>query len=134
MPTISCDIVCPTKHLASVEAYMVVVPGSEGSLGFLPGHEPLLTPLKSGVVSLQDKAGSLLEQFVVQGGYAEMAQSKLIILADKAANVKDLDRATLEAQLSELQAKHDSQQELDSHDAQSYELAVSWIKLCLEHC
>lgn len=75
------EIITPDKELYSGEAKSVVVPGVDGSLGFLNGHAPLITVLKSGDVKVTDNAGK--EQlFPVNGGVVEVSNNSVIVLAE----------------------------------------------------
>ena len=53
MAGLACDIVTPAAKLFSNDAYMVVVPGVEGEMGFLQGHVPLVSTLADGIVRVQ---------------------------------------------------------------------------------
>ena len=78
-----CDIVTPSAKLYSDECTMVVVPGIEGSMGFLQGHVPLVSPLADGLVRVQKEGGEAVE-FECSGGYVQVTGEKVIVLADKA--------------------------------------------------
>ncbi len=84
MAGLVCDIVTPEKKLFSGEAYMVVVPGTEGEMGFLQGHVPLVSALANGVVRVQDEGGKTEKRFDVQGGYVQVTGEKVIVLAERA--------------------------------------------------
>ena len=79
----------------SDDADMVVAPGSEGELGILPQHAPLLTPLRSG--ELRVKKGTDEVAMVVTGGFLEVYRDKVIVLADAAERVEEIDTARAEA-------------------------------------
>ena len=84
MPKLTCDIVTPEAKCFTDEAFMVVVPGTEGQMGFLYDHVPLVSALADGVVRVQlDEAGSVKE-VDVEGGHVQVTGTKVIILADKA--------------------------------------------------
>ncbi len=78
-----CDIVTPSAKLFSDTCTMVVVPGLEGSMGFLEGHVPLVSPLADGPVRVQKEGGEEIE-FECSGGYVQVTGEKVIVLADKA--------------------------------------------------
>ena len=71
---------------------MVVASGSEGELGILPGHAPLLTGIKPGPVRLKLEDQSE-EIFFASGGYLEVQPSGVIVLADTAIRADDIDEA-----------------------------------------
>jgi F-type H+-transporting ATPase subunit epsilon len=77
------------------DADMVLLPGSEGEMGILPNHAPLLTTLKFGVIKVRAKGHE--EVFTVAGGVAEVQPDIVTILADAAENVEEIDVARAEA-------------------------------------
>jgi F-type H+-transporting ATPase subunit epsilon len=90
--TIHIDIVSAEGELYASEAMMVFVPASGGEIGIAPRHAPLLTTLKPGEVRVQTEGGEEL-LFWVGGGALEVQPHKVTILADTAAQAKDLDEA-----------------------------------------
>ena len=83
MAGLVCDIVTRESKLFSGDATMVVVPGVEGSMGFLQGHVPLVSPLADGLVRVEKQGGETVE-FLCSGGYVQVTGEKVIVLADKA--------------------------------------------------
>ncbi len=74
---------------------MVVAPGSEGVLGILPGHAPLISLLTNG--ELRVKKGNDEESLVVFGGFIEVDRTKVIVLADTAERSSEIDLERAEA-------------------------------------
>jgi F-type H+-transporting ATPase subunit epsilon len=93
MDTIHVDIVSAEGEIFSGPARMVFLPGSEGELGVMPRHAPLLTLLKPGEVRVQQPEGEELS-FYVGGGALEIQPKRVTVLADTAARAKDLDEAS----------------------------------------
>jgi F-type H+-transporting ATPase subunit epsilon len=93
MATFHFDLVSPEKLVFAGEASQVDLPGSEGDLGVLAGHAPLVTALRPGIVVVYRDGGDL--RVVVKGGFAEVSPSTLTVLADMAVPLEDFDRATL---------------------------------------
>lgn len=93
--TVQCDIVSAEKQLFSGLVEMVVASGSEGDLGILPGHAPLLTGLNPGPVRII-KQGGEEEVFYVNGGFLEVQPKVVTVLADTAARAHDMDEAAAE--------------------------------------
>ena len=90
--TIHLDIVSAEGQIFTGDAHMVVAPASQGELGILPRHAPLLTLLKPGEVRVQQPDGA--EQvFYVGGGAMEIQPGQITILADTALRAKDIDEA-----------------------------------------
>lgn len=74
---------------------IVVLPGSDGEMGILPHHAPLLTTLKIGIIKV--RSGGKEEVFTVAGGVAEVQPEIVTVLADAAENVEEIDVARAEA-------------------------------------
>ena len=83
MAKVSFRLVMPEREVLATEADMVVVPGSEGDFGVLPGHAPLISTVRPGVLEVFQ--GSKAEQrFLVVGGFAEVTPERCTVLADEA--------------------------------------------------
>ena len=93
--TLQCEIVSAEQPLFSGAVKMIVATGSDGELGILPGHTPLLTGLKAGPVRIT-LADDTDEVFYVNGGYLEVQPKVVTLLADTAARAKDIDEAAAE--------------------------------------
>ena len=85
------ELVSPERLLASIEADMVVVPGEEGHFGVLPGHAPLMSLIRPGVIDVHD-GGQISKRIFVEGGFAEVNPDGLIVLAEAAFPLEDLSR------------------------------------------
>ena len=82
-------LVMPERELLATEADMVVVPGSEGDFGVLPGHAPLISTVRPGVLEVFQ--GNKAEQrFLVAGGFAEVTPQRCTVLADEAIPFEDV--------------------------------------------
>ncbi len=84
-----CEIVSPEKLLYSGEVSMVVARGADGEIGILPLHTPLVTVLDIGVLRL--KLGDRWEYVAVHGGYLEVREDKVTVLADSAELASKID-------------------------------------------
>ena len=82
------ELVSPEKLLLSQEVESVVVPGSEGDFGVFINHAPMMTTLRVGFLEMSD--GSTTTRFFVKGGFAEVGEKGLSVLAEQAVNVEDL--------------------------------------------
>ncbi len=87
------DVVNAEESLFSGEAQFVALPGVEGELGILPGHTPLITLAKPGLVRIREEGKTEDESFFIAGGVLEIQPDHVIILADVAIRSKDLDEA-----------------------------------------
>ena len=78
------ELVTPDRQVMSDDVYMVVVPGTEGESGIMAGHAPYMTTLKNGEIAVYRSAGAQPEKFAVTGGFAEMGEKGLTVLAESA--------------------------------------------------
>ncbi len=89
------EVVSRVRRLYHTErADMVIIPGSEGEMGVLPNHTPLLTTLAFGELRIVE--GEDVVSFVVYGGVVEVRPDKVTVLADDAESVYELDMAQIE--------------------------------------
>jgi F-type H+-transporting ATPase subunit epsilon len=93
---ISFDLVSPERLLLSTEAEMVTIPGTEGDMGVMAGHMPLISTLRPGVIAV---SGGSDQRFYVLGGFAEVKPGKLTVLAEEAVPVAELDAAALDRRI-----------------------------------
>ncbi|GAA4038319.1 ATP synthase F1 subunit epsilon [Sphingomonas rosea] len=77
-------LVTPEKQVMSDDVHMVVVPGVEGEFGVMEGHAPFMTTLRDGALSVYRTAGGTPEQIRVSGGFAEVGDAGLTVLAESA--------------------------------------------------
>ena len=96
------DLVSPESLLRSEEVDMVVVPGTEGDFGVLPGHAPVISTIRPGVIEVHD-AGAETERIYVAGGICEVSSDRCTVLAEEAIRIADLDRASVEQRLKNAQ-------------------------------
>ena len=78
------ELVTPDRLVMSEDVYMVVVPGTEGESGIMAGHAPYMTTLKDGEVAVYRSAGAQPERIPVTGGFAEVGEQGLTVLAESA--------------------------------------------------
>lgn len=93
--TVHCDIVSAEQSLYSGLVEMIVAAGTEGDLGIMPGHAPLLTRLKPGPVRIVKQNGTE-EIYFVTGGFLEVQPNLVTILADTAVRAEDVDQVAAE--------------------------------------
>jgi len=84
-------VVTPERKAVEAEADAVELPGAEGYLGILPGHTPLITLLKPGVLSF--RRGGRSEAFAVSAGFVDIAVDRVSVLVDSAENGPAIDAA-----------------------------------------
>jgi len=99
------ELVSPEKLLLSEAVAMVVVPGSEGNFGVLPGHALFISTVRPGVIDVYaDEQSQVSERIFVSGGFAEVTPERCTVLADEALPLSALDRGDLEQQQKMLEA------------------------------
>jgi F-type H+-transporting ATPase subunit epsilon len=86
---ISFDLVSPEQLLLSEDADMVTIPGSEGEMGVMAGHEAVITTLRPGFITVTGAKDN--PRFIVFGGFAEVTQTKVTVLAEEAIPASGLD-------------------------------------------
>jgi F-type H+-transporting ATPase subunit epsilon len=93
------EFVSPENVMFSGDVDQVDLPGIEGDLGVLPGHAPMVTTLRPGVVTIIREGRR--ESVVVVGGFAEMGPAGLTVLADRAEAREDFDLQSLASDIKD---------------------------------
>ncbi len=97
------ELVSPERILLSETVEMVVIPGTEGDFGVLPGHAPLISSIRPGTIRVY--AGTTVtESIFVASGFAEVTPERCTVLADSAINVSSLNRDDVAAELASANA------------------------------
>lgn len=78
------ELVTPEKLLRSEEVHMVVVPGTEGDFGVLEGHAPFMSTVRDGALEVYRTEKGAPETIRIEGGFAEVNERGLTVLAEKA--------------------------------------------------
>ena len=107
------DLVSPEQMLLSEDVTMVTLPGTEGYFGVLAGHAPVISTLRPGVIEVKDGESGDMRIFV-RGGFAEVDPTKVVVLAEEAIPLADLDVEALESRIRDTEedltaAKTDSE-------------------------
>ncbi len=92
--TLHVEVVTAERELYNGEANLVSAPGSEGRLGILPRHAPLLTTLAPGELRIELNGAD--EPLFVSGGFLEVSESRVTVLADTAEHAEEIDEARAE--------------------------------------
>ncbi len=124
------EVVTPERRLLSEQVNSVTVPGRGGELGILPGHAPLISDLQTGVLSYNE-AGTTF-QLHVSGGFVEVNDDRVSVLAEIAEGPEEIDaaRARLAREQSEKQLSSASGSEEDFEEART-KLERSMVRLQL---
>ncbi len=92
------ELVTPERLLLSDMVEMVVVPGTEGNFGVLPGHAPLISTIRPGMIEIYE-GQTVTRQIFVVGGIAEVTPERCTVLADEAVSPDMLDAGAIESDL-----------------------------------
>ncbi len=114
--TIALEIISPEKLLLTRDVDMVVIPGTDGDIGVLPGHSKLITGLRGGLVDIYEK-GAISGRYFVSGGFAEVTESRCAVLADAIIPQEELDAGVAQAAVTEAKAAYDA---VDIQDRDAY--------------
>ncbi len=117
---VNLEIVSPEKLLLSRPVDMVVIPASEGDMGVLEGHAPVIVMLRGGLISLYE-GDRVTDTLFVAGGFAEVTPERCTVLANEVSPVAELDKAVGERRLAEAEATLAG---LDPADIVAEELAL----------
>ena len=99
---ITFDLVSPERLLLSKAVDMVTVPGTEGYMGVMAGHAPLVSTLRAGMIDMLDNGQDT--RFFIRGGFAEINAAKITVLAEEAIPFSELDIAVLDQRIADAQA------------------------------
>ena len=124
-------IVCPEHCAYEGEASFAVVPSTYGECGILPKHANEICTITDGYVRVCDKEmGTVDHTFAVGGGYAQIADDTVIVLAERACDLADVDAEKVKV---ELQGFEDNLRNLSEDDARRAYLCneIAWCKLLL---
>ncbi len=124
--TLLCEIVTPERIVYTNEVSMVVAPTIDGEVGILPLHAPLVSGLKPGEIRVRYGEDEV-EWFAISGGYIQVHEDKVIILADHAAvsSQIDVERARKALELAQQRLK-----ELPADDTAEINAVERDLKWC----
>lgn len=105
------DLASPQKLVYSKPVAMVLIPGSEGVYGVLPGHASMDTGVSMGVVEVFEESQEVVsERLFVVGGFCEVTADYCTLMADEVVPVKNLKREALEEEIRNLKVQEDSEE------------------------
>ena len=91
------SLVSPEAELFSGDVDQVNIPGSEGDLGILPNHSPLMAAIRTGAITVINDGAET--QYFVQGGFADVTPAGLTVLAEKASLLSDVNTDSVKADI-----------------------------------
>ncbi|MBV9375399.1 MAG: ATP synthase F1 subunit epsilon [Alphaproteobacteria bacterium] len=104
------ELVTPERLLLSEMVEMVVIPGTEGNFGVLPGHAPLISSIRPGTIDVYE-GQTVTRRIFIASGIVEVTPEGCTVLADQALPPDELDRGTIDAELQALQGNLQSLRE-----------------------
>lgn len=122
------ELVSPEKLLNAQSVDMVVVPGSEGDFGVLPGHAPMISTVRPGVIDVYE-SDKVIDRVFVAGGFAEVTETRVTVLAEEAVPLASIDRAAVEKAIKNLSEDLDDAKTDADRAAVEAKLAVARAKL-----
>lgn len=117
--TVALEIISPERLLLARPVSMVVIPGTEGDLGVLPGHSQMITSLRGGLIDLYED-DKLVDRFFVSGGFAQITEERCTVLADAIMKLSELDPLSAG---DELGAAETDYREVDETDQTAWRAA-----------
>ncbi len=131
--TLLCEIITPERIVYTNEVEMVVAPTIDGEIGILPLHAPLVSALKPGEIRVKWDNEKEVEWFAVAGGYIQVHEDKVIILADHAvvASQIDVDRARQALELDK-ERMAALPAEADEVEVDTMQAELKWCEMQLE--
>ena len=99
--TMQFDPVSPERRIATLEVSAVQIPGTDGDLTAMPGHAPLITTIRPGILRVESTEGA--KEYVVTGGFAEIGEG-LSVLAEKALPRDEMTQETFDEIIAEARA------------------------------
>lgn len=119
MATFSFELVSPERVLFSGDVDAVVLPASEGDMTVLPGHTPVMTALKTGFLVITDRPGNG-RRVLVRGGFADVSQSGLTVLAERALPEEEITQEILDREILQAEMAYDAtEDQAAKHAAES---------------
>ena len=122
---IEIDLVSPEKQVFSKMADMVIISGTEGDFGVLPGHAPIVSSIRPGTLEIQD--ANNIEILFIAGGIVEVLSNKVSVLASEVYSKEDIQVDECESKIGEFNSemqnmtsdeeKEKSQNEIDKYQA-----------------
>ena len=116
MATFQFDFVGPERVLYSGQVEAVQLPGTEGEMTVLPGHAPVLTTLKVGVITVNEHGQGTGKRIYVQGGFADIGPEAVTVLAERAAPIEEINSATLDQEIEQLELARDATEDLEKRE------------------
>ena len=125
MADLECVLTSPEKLVFEGKVRSVVVPATDGEMGILPRHAPLLGALDSGELRIEEETGKKDRYFVQGGGFVEVVKDTVTILATEVEPVESIDRAAAEERLERLRESRPETKDIEVRAAYQKEVAAA---------
>lgn len=124
-------IVCPDSCPYDGQAAFATVPTTDGEMGIAPKHASEISTLEQGYVRVCDeRMGQVSRTFAVSGGYVQIANDVVIVLADRAQDLATVNRDEVQARIKGFEDQLSVLSENDAHRAYLYN-EIAWCRLLL---
>ena len=124
------ELITPSQRMINQEIEMVVVPGSEGHFGVLPLHAHTLSTLNRGIVTLYE-GGSPMNEFIIDGGIADVTPSGCSILVERAENLSGLKQSEIQKRFNDFKSKEKTFENPAEEKANSEE--IDWLEFIVDN-
>ncbi len=125
------EVVTPERRLIQVEADEVIAPGADGLFGVRPGHTAYLAVLQPGLLTVKE-GGGVEKRFFVAGGFCEVADDVVRVLADVAEPLESIDLAGAQKAVTDAEAKlAELSPSLPAYETQREVVKKSQVRLAL---
>jgi F-type H+-transporting ATPase subunit epsilon len=123
MAKLEIQLVTPERRVLSVQADEAIIPGALGLFGVRPGHTPFLSLMEPGVLTL--KEGASAQSYFIGGGFVEVANDQVRVMADQAEPVAAIDVSSVKQRLEAAQNRLKS---LSAEDAR-FEVETATVRI-----
>ncbi len=123
------ELVSPEARVMSEEVTMVTIPGTEGDIGVLAGHAPLITSMRPGVIAIyRNGMDDAPVRLFVTGGFADINLTACTVLAEKTVPVAEISGEAAAQELADLQARFNSTQGVEEREKIAKQMVVAQAK------
>jgi F-type H+-transporting ATPase subunit epsilon len=102
--TMQFDLVSPERRLASMQVTAVQIPGADGDMTAMVDHAPVITTLRPGILSVEGPEGA--SEYVVTGGFAEISDRGVTVLAERSLLRADMTQDALDSMMADAQSTY----------------------------
>ena len=130
--SLSVEVVTPSATLYKGEVEMVVAMTTEGEVGILPLHVPIVAELAPGELRLKKGSAEDTQYFATYGGYLQCADDRMIVLTDNAVDARNIDVASLEQEATSLAERIKALPSDALDERAELERELEWTQNCIK--